>query len=360
MDSLERRVSELPLPSPTRDLSERMQPLIQSLNQDSRLEQGVPGRLTVGPRWRSKRPFGSAVVLTAVVLTLVMATWPRGSSQALAFDDVVESARLVRTVQYIFKRVYFTELPAGGLPVQSTENGDYKFETDMREVAERQARILEGQFVRAVTEAERRELSQRIDLLRSHTEPEQPQLEHAVRVRAAIGGLERREPIFPPSGVSISNAQTGKNVTFDHFRRKMFVIRHQMQESRNGEPVSIDHIQTDVITQLISIPKSDVVRLNDKRLSGRLVSGFRRIRGLNGGTVQQDYWIDPATRLPVLIEKRLFEMGSSKPAVYSVYSDFVFDQPLESSLFSTELPDGYQVDQATVTFLSEANGQDDQ
>ena len=70
--------------------------------------------------------------------------------------------------------------------------------------------------------------------------------------------------------------------------------------------------------------------------------------------------INNVNRRSVRIEKRFFEKGSSTPSIFSVYSDFVYDEPLDDSLFSTEPPPGYGVDQATVTFLSEADDDDSQ
>ena len=50
-------------------------------------------------------------------------------------------------------------------------------------------------------------------------------------------------------------------------------------------------------------------------------------------------WADPQTRLPVRIE---MPRGAAKPGM-DVITDFVFDTPLDDSLFSTAVPEGYRL-----------------
>ncbi len=350
MNELEQKIAELPMPDPSPKLDERLESVFASERRGGRDE---PTRVTPSkPDWNigGRLLRSLAFLATAAALVGLLSFWLLHTPRALAFDDVVQSAKKVQTIQYIFKRAYASEVPGGALPIRNAEGG-YDMRTDVRQVAEEFATDLEARLAKTTSEPEQRELRRQIELLRSHTRSDQWLLEHAVRVRAAAGGMERRDGIFPVRAPTVSNAVTGLNVSFDDQERVMRVIHESIQMKPGEKPVPVDHLQDDVISHLISIPDDAVEPLGNRLLDGKSTVGFRRKFPMNGGTVTQDYWVDPKSRLPVRIEKQFLEDGAESPSIHSVYYDFVYDQAIDPSLFSTDLPEGYTSKDANVTFL---------
>jgi len=83
--------------------------------------------------------------------------------------------------------------------------------------------------------------------------------------------------------------------------------------------------------------KPDVKRepLGEKEIDGHRVVGFRV--NTNGAVVS--LWGDPKTGLPVRVEVTT----AMHPDVKSTMSDFVFNLPMDESLFSIDPPPGYTV-----------------
>jgi len=75
--------------------------------------------------------------------------------------------------------------------------------------------------------------------------------------------------------------------------------------------------------------------LGEKEIDGRQVVGYRLTRG---GEVY-NFWGDPKTGQPVLIEQTMAMFPNTKTTM----SDFVFNLDMDESLFSTEPPAGYAV-----------------
>ena len=357
MNELERQIAKLPCPKSSSAFHERIESLFAAENRNESAEIAPETMSVRSLHWSQNMSFRVASVACLVALLIVVNGWLTGTS-AVVFADVVQTAKKVKTIQYVFKRVYFGEHPTGGISVQR-EDGEYEFRTDVRKVAAEIADGFEKELKSTALEKDRRELQLRIDLLRAYTSDDQPILEHAVRVRAAIGGLERRESIFPMSSDSVSNAKTGLNVAFDVVRKKLLIIKHFMKKSEDAEKVPIDHIENDVITRMISIPDDAIESLGERVIEGKEVVGFRQTTQMNGGTVYNDYWVERTTRLPVVIEGRFFDEGEKKPSIYSEYRDFVFDEPLDESLFSTVAPEGYTTKDVAAVFLSAPSESED-
>jgi hypothetical protein len=77
-------------------------------------------------------------------------------------------------------------------------------------------------------------------------------------------------------------------------------------------------------------------RLGKKMLDGRSVEGFVAMQGQNAYTV----WIDSQTRELVQVEHEMPVKGSSITKI--VMSDFRFNEKLDESLFSYDVPEGYK------------------
>jgi len=86
------------------------------------------------------------------------------------------------------------------------------------------------------------------------------------------------------------------------------------------------------------------VRLPDEVLDGRKANVFRVewnehvSKEARGPCEPMKVWVDPQTRLPIRMEP--IEQDKKAPVVMS---DFVFDQPLDPSLFSLDPPEGYAI-----------------
>jgi outer membrane lipoprotein-sorting protein len=71
----------------------------------------------------------------------------------------------------------------------------------------------------------------------------------------------------------------------------------------------------------------------------RFVEKVQRKHGTDTST--QDFWVDPATKLPLGIEVTFQSTDPMVGQMTSVLSDFILDAPLEQSLFSADPPEGY-------------------
>ena len=353
MNEHERDIAGLPFPEATQELEDRMQRLfaasqpqpsdsfVQLMDDSSTVSRS---KLTISGGTLMKLSTVACVVAAFVLLAFSL------NSKSVAFADVAEKAKAVQTIQYVFHRVYFEEHPIGAVPVQQPD-GVYVMRQDIRQVTVETADKLESQLRNTTDEQTASELKLRIELLRHHVDDDKPILEHAVRVRAALGGKERREAIFPPGGDSISNGNTGLQISLDDIRKKRFVL-HRTLVQQDGTESRQTALDDDVINALISVPMDAVASLGERNMQGQRAVGFRLTEKMNGGTVYRDYWIDSSTRLPIQIESRFFEAEAKTPTIYSVYDHFTFDEPLKEELFSTDLPPGYTSESAEVKFYA--------
>jgi hypothetical protein len=96
----------------------------------------------------------------------------------------------------------------------------------------------------------------------------------------------------------------------------------------------------DLRTRLRNLAESGAKRLPDRQMNGRMVSEFvMRVK-------DQDFTvtIDPRTKLPIRMEvvyRKQPEKGQGE--MREVYTDFVFDEPLDEALFRIEAPEGFEV-----------------
>jgi hypothetical protein len=354
MNEIEKHISSIPFPDPTPKMDARVESLLRELGRGAE-QTAVPN--AVSPASPKQARLTMSLKIGSVAATLLIAAFvflSSSGSHSPAFADVAQQARTVETLQYLYKQVYMEQLPTGGMSVLSPETGEYEVRTDVKQVTEEAATALESELENISDPTKRSELIKRIEILRAHTQPEQPLLQHSVRVRAARGGRERRECIFPPFvGDTIANATQGSEVSLDSVRKKLFVIK-KITVNESGDEEEIESIRNDVIQGILSIPQDAVTRLPSKTIDGQPVMGFRHQVNMNGGRVEKDYWVHPETCLPVQIESRFYDEGAELPAIYSVYWDFVFDEPLDDVMFATDAPAGFTIDEATIEFYAPA------
>ena len=94
----------------------------------------------------------------------------------------------------------------------------------------------------------------------------------------------------------------------------------------------------EMLQQAVDSPNANVELLGKRKLDGREVIGFRFKMGHRPMTL----WADPKTRLPARIETTM----AGPPQVEVVMSNYEFNVDLDKSMFSTAVPEGYEVIQA--------------
>lgn len=92
----------------------------------------------------------------------------------------------------------------------------------------------------------------------------------------------------------------------------------------------------DSIIAWLEAAKTTGKAVGEKTIDGVLTLGFEAEFGATTMTL----WGDPKTKLPVQIESTV---GSPSDPIQMVMRDFVFNKPLEDSLFSLEIPAGFKV-----------------
>jgi len=98
----------------------------------------------------------------------------------------------------------------------------------------------------------------------------------------------------------------------------------------------------DIIDMVKRFEQESTERLGTKNVNGKTLQGFRhKPNEYNDFTV----WVDPKTKLPVEIELKHPTAGQT------LYMDqFEFDFDLDESAFSTDVPDGYEVENLTLDY----------
>lgn len=92
--------------------------------------------------------------------------------------------------------------------------------------------------------------------------------------------------------------------------------------------------------------------VGEREIDGRWAVGFRH----TDNVVEEVIWADKQTGMPVRVEMtaRLDETTNTPIQTTFVMSDFVFNEPVDPSLFSFEVPEGYQLQEGLVDPLETA------
>jgi hypothetical protein len=97
-----------------------------------------------------------------------------------------------------------------------------------------------------------------------------------------------------------------------------------------------------IIEMVKQYEKEPTERLGIKKTNGRILHGFRhRPNEHNEFTV----WVDPDTKLPVEVEIKHLNRGQT-----ILMDQFEFDFALDPSAFSTDVPDGYEIENITLDY----------
>lgn len=143
--------------------------------------------------------------------------------------------------------------------------------------------------------------------------------------------------------INISDWAAGKTVGLDPKTKRatVFNMINVPDEAKKGMQ---DGNQFEGIRQSLRAattdPNSKVVPLGEKQLDGRTVVGFR----FEMPGTPMTLWADPATQLPVRIESTM----AGPPKTDIVMANYEFNIELDESLFSVDIPDGYEVTETDV------------
>jgi len=97
-----------------------------------------------------------------------------------------------------------------------------------------------------------------------------------------------------------------------------------------------------IIEMVKRFEQESTERLGTKKVNGKILQGFRHQQNENN---EFTVWVDPATKLPVEIEIKHLNRGQT-----IFLDEFKFDFELDESAFSTDVPDGYEVENLTLDY----------
>jgi outer membrane lipoprotein-sorting protein len=139
--------------------------------------------------------------------------------------------------------------------------------------------------------------------------------------------------------VNVADFDRGQMLSLDaaHKRATIFKIKDFDElKKKNGNSTNnlFRNLQT-VLAEYRAHQKGHLEELGEKEVDGKRLFGFR----LTAPTMTQTIWGDKATGNVERIEATI----PGPPKTETMFSDFVFDVPLETSLFSVDPPADYQV-----------------
>ncbi|MHC4204771.1 MAG: hypothetical protein ACYSTT_08970 [Planctomycetota bacterium] len=97
-----------------------------------------------------------------------------------------------------------------------------------------------------------------------------------------------------------------------------------------------------IIEMIKRYEEKSTERLGTKKVNGKVLQGFRHSPNEHN---EFTAWVDPETKLPVEVEIKHLNRGQT------IFMDeFEFDFELDESAFSTDIPDGYEVENLTLDY----------
>jgi hypothetical protein len=142
-----------------------------------------------------------------------------------------------------------------------------------------------------------------------------------------VGSRIRRTLSNVPNNVSIIDLQTGRILNLDESKKEAAYIDLKGLPSI---PNYLDHLKNILVT-LQDSPQFVTEDLGTRQIDGREAVGFRS----KHPKIEVVLWADARTGLPVRIESREGQLNV-------VCKNLQFDVPMDASLFSMEVPEGYK------------------
>ena len=134
----------------------------------------------------------------------------------------------------------------------------------------------------------------------------------------------------PNGWVSITNVKARRSMWIDHRLRKAGIKQLYVEEGRKSA-------QAGIFEKIRDLPASGAKALGATEFEGKMVLKFA-FEAMGQFVV----YVDPKTHLPLRMELNI-EKGSGGQRYREVTMDFVFDAPVDESLFEIKAPAGYAV-----------------
>jgi outer membrane lipoprotein-sorting protein len=268
---------------------------------------GEPTRLSGAGNYWPRAAIAAAVVVLVVASFALLVIGP--SAPNIAFAQVVSQVQAVKSVRYVETRM---DMPRAGEPRGPIE-------------------------VKKVTILGRSRMREEW----TSVTPGEP----------LPDGAEWYADASQQGIVMISDLARGKIVTLDSKKKTLSVVKAFASMSADDGKIAVSKVvpapEVDFFKSLQLFPAAQAEHIAAREVAGRKAIGFRttektrRKQGIEKWT--RTYWVDAKSKMPVQIEVTSEstdpDMGQSR----WVLSDFVFDQPIDESLVSTEPPLGYTV-----------------
>lgn len=248
-----------------------------------------------------------AAIAASLLVLAVAVHWlrPFEPAQGLAFEDVQKAVEQTKSVQY----------------VQTRADRD------------KQGRKLPGE-------------ERKVKILGRH------------RIREEVRKTDNGDPL--PEGVvstavaepyiSILDAKAGKDIMLSPAKLTYSVTDEILGLDPDTGALVKSRVtptpQADFYTRLREVPAS-AAKLPTKQIGDIKAEGFQVVENIkrpksgHTDTWTRTFWIDPATKLPILIETSHRSTNPMAADSDFVIRDLIFDAPLDEALFSTEPPFGY-------------------
>ncbi len=148
----------------------------------------------------------------------------------------------------------------------------------------------------------------------------------------SMGTQRFRSEVLSPDGktvqvIVIADYETSRMLQLIPSRKRAVLIE---MKDLPEKPENILEEMRNIITDLQNNPDFSVEPLGEMEIDGRIAIGFRA----TAPDEELAVWVDPQTELPIRTEQKWHQ-------VQFTCTDFQFDVPMDESLFSMEIPEGY-------------------
>jgi len=143
-----------------------------------------------------------------------------------------------------------------------------------------------------------------------------------------------------PSGLVVVMAPDGKRLMLNTRDRVAYI------GSGQSSPVEEDRVRH-VLLELAELDGKAVRVLDDRVVNGRRLQGFivpvSHLGGKFAKLIETRVWVDPTTRLPVVVENVPIDPNNVVAKVFHSVTTYELNVPLEDALFSLSPPAGYRL-----------------
>jgi outer membrane lipoprotein-sorting protein len=138
---------------------------------------------------------------------------------------------------------------------------------------------------------------------------------------------------MPGDAVMIADESRQEFLVLDPVKRTAMVITPSEKRPSQGPLEFLD--------QMRKLEAGSQEKLGQREIDGKTATGFH----VSKGPIDWTIWVNDQTSLPIRVELKTSMFGAP---VVEVMSDFVFDEPMDESLFSLTPPAGYTIEKQQV------------